>query len=91
MDPITILTIFVLVPLVVGIALWASKRYASVGKALAFVGVGGLAALGLYTASSAAGIYGALGPAGGWAGNIIGLVLVIVGLAFGIYAIRRVR
>ena len=73
--------------LVVGAILKFSMKK-NIGLVLFLIGIGWLITFGFYFALVAAGIYGAQGPQAGFANNIIGAILFIVGI-IGIYFIVK--
>ena len=72
--------------LIAGLALTASKTRG--GLMLLVMGVLWLAAFGLYLALLSVGIYGKVGAEGGYIPNLIGLVLLIVGVVAGVRVAR---
>jgi len=58
------------------------------GMLLLVVGIGWLITFGFYFALVAAGVYGLQGAAGGYANNIIGAILFIVGIVGIIYFVK---
>jgi len=73
--------------LVVGLVLKFGMKK-NFGMLLLVVGIGWLITFGFYFALVAAGVYGLQGAAGGYANNIIGAILFIVGIVGIIYFVK---
>lgn len=88
-DPILILDAIGAIVLIVGLALIAAKR--RFGYLVALLGVLWLFTMGLYYWLMSAGIYGKTAAEAGYVTNAVGMVLVIVGLVIGSYAVGKVK
>lgn len=75
--------------LIIGLIAVGVKRRG--GMALVIIGILWFVAFGLYLALLSAGIYPNVGPAAGYVPNIIGVVLIIVGLGVGYAAVKVAR
>lgn len=75
--------------LVIGLVSLGVKRRP--GIALVLIGILWFVAFGLYSALLSAGIYPNVGPAAGYVPNLIGVVLIVVGLGVGYTAVRVAR
>ncbi|MEQ9716051.1 MAG: hypothetical protein ACTSSP_03845 [Candidatus Asgardarchaeia archaeon] len=88
LDPsMMFLLVLGIIILVVGLVLKFGMKK-NFGMLLLVVGIGWLITFGFYFALVAAGVYGLQGAAGGYANNIIGAILFIVGIVGIIYFVK---
>ncbi len=88
--PMLALLTFSVAVLIIGLIAWLGFKRPS-GRALTAMGVGLLVTFAFYFAFTATGIYGKPGAAAGYALNIVGLIVLLLGASTAIYHIKKVR
>jgi len=87
--PIIATLIFSIVILIIGVILTLLKK--PVGKAVTVMGAGLLITFLFYYAFVAAGVYGKPPEKIGYALNILGLIVLVVGAGLAIHVIKKIR